>query len=355
VASWSEHGRAAAELVAQELTGQSPATAQVRDVPTPSCVIDARQLSRWGISEGRVPRGCELRFRVPSFWEANRNWIAAGAVLAALLVLIGLALLQQTLRRRGADAELQRQRTEIAHAARLAMIGELTASIAHEINQPLGAILSNADAAEMIIESDPKRVEAVQDILEAIRREGLRASEVIRHIRALLKRRQVEGQRMSLNGVVTEILPLLTVDAELRGVALEPQLTRELPDVVADGVHVRQVLLNLVLNAMDAMNGLAGPRRVTIETSLSPMGVTLSIADSGPGIPPERLRTIFESFYTTKADGLGLGLSIARSLAEANGGRLWAENRGTGGAVFHFSLPIAVTPATQTSELESVA
>jgi PAS domain S-box-containing protein len=229
---------------------------------------------------------------------------------------------------------------KLAHASRLAVMGELTASIAHEINQPLGAILSNADAAELLLEAGSGRLEEVRRILADIRKDDLRASQVIRRMRELLGKRPLERQPLDLNDVAAGVLQLLGADAARRGVALEIELAPGLPAVHGDRVHLQQVLLNLLLNGMEAMADTpASRRRLAVRTAPDDTGVGIAVTDSGPGIPRERLPRLFDSFFTTKQDGMGLGLSIARSIVEAHGGRIWAQNRPEGGATFRFTVP----------------
>jgi PAS domain S-box-containing protein len=229
----------------------------------------------------------------------------------------------------------------LAHAQRLATVGELTALIAHEINQPLGAILSNADAAEMLLEKQNPRLDEVRQILTDIRKDDLRASEVIRRMRTLLRKRDVEMLPLDLNGAVSEVLRLIETDARRRGVAVEAELDSGLPVVPGDKVHLQQVLLNLVVNSMEAMADTPETkRRLAVCTRRAPDGgAEILVTDAGHGIPADRPQKLFESFYTTKKEGMGLGLSIARSIIEAHHGRIWAENNTDGGATFHFTLP----------------
>ncbi|MGH8698464.1 MAG: PAS domain S-box protein, partial [Burkholderiales bacterium] len=198
---------------------------------------------------------------------------------------------------------------KLAHASRLAVMGELTASIAHEINQPLGAILSNADAAELLLESGSGRLDEVRRILADIRKDDLRASQVIRRMRELLGKRPLERQPLDLNEVASGVLQLVGGDAARRGVALEVELAPGLPAVHGDRVHLQQVLLNLLLNGMEAMADppASRQRRLAVRTARSDGGVEVAVTDSGPGIPPARLSPLFDSFFTTKKDGMGLG------------------------------------------------
>jgi len=229
---------------------------------------------------------------------------------------------------------------KLAHASRLAVMGQLTALIAHEVNQPLGAILSNADAAEMLLEAGAGRLDEVRRILADIRKDDLRASEVVRRIRELVRTHELERQPLDLNEVTSGVVQLLGADATRRGVAVETELAAALPAVRGDRVHLQQVLLNLLLNGMDAMAEMPEPqRRLAVRTASGDGGVEVSVTDAGPGIPPERLPRLFDSFFTTKKDGMGMGLTIARSIVEAHGGRIWVDGNPAGGATFRFTVP----------------
>jgi two-component system sensor kinase FixL len=236
-------------------------------------------------------------------------------------------------------------RQELAHASRLAIAGELTASVAHEINQPLGAILSNAEAAQMLLESAPESFAEVRQILEDIRRDDLRASDVIRRLRALLRKCEMKIEPVDFNELTSDVLLLLRAESRRRCVMVEAQLAADLPLVRGDKVHLQQVLLNLILNGMEAMADMPGDKRLTVRTALNQSGCAeIAISDVGPGIPQDRLAYLFEPFFSTKKDGMGLGLSIARSLIGANGGRIWAENNSWARATFRFTLPIHSEP-----------
>jgi PAS domain S-box-containing protein len=233
-------------------------------------------------------------------------------------------------------------RQNLAHASRLALVGELTAMIAHEVNQPLGAILSNADAAEMLMDSKNPPLAEIRQILVDIRKNDLRASEAIIRIRTLLRKREMEMLPLDVNETVADVLRLVAGDAMRRRVHIQKELAPALPMIRGDQVHLQQVMLNLILNAMDATSGLPeNRRRVFIRTARNGNNtIEVAVNDAGPGVPADKLHRVFESFYTTKREGMGLGLSIARSIIEAHHGRVWVENDPAGGASFRFTVPV---------------
>jgi PAS domain S-box-containing protein len=244
--------------------------------------------------------------------------------------------------RKKAEAEVLRQRAELAHVARVATMGELASSIAHELNQPLGAILANAEAAELFLQQDPPALDDLRAILIDIRKDDERAGEVIRRMRELLRKREMERQPLEINSLVGDVLQFVSGDASLRGISLAADLG-PVPKVFGDHIHLQQVLVNLILNGMDALAGQPRERRgILVRTRLVEGGIVeVSVIDSGHGIEPLHLPHLFEPFYTTKPSGLGIGLSIARTIIEAHHGRIVAENNPSGGAVFRILLPIS--------------
>ncbi len=236
-------------------------------------------------------------------------------------------------------AEAKRQREELAHVVRVVNLNELSGSIAHELNQPLAIILSNAQAAQRMLTHPAPDLDEVRSILADIVHEDRRASQVIQRLRALLKRGETILLPVSLNEVVTEVLHLVQSNLSARGMEVSTDLSSELPLVQGDSVQLQQILLNLVLNAADAMSGNSpGERRLYVSTSLTDGRVRLSVRDEGVGLPAD-IEGIFRPFYTTKAQGLGMGLSICRSIAGAHEGQLIADSQGDNGAAFHLELP----------------
>jgi len=262
------------------------------------------------------------------------RWTADGAFAGYIGSCIDIA------ERRRTEIELQEQRRELTHLSRVAILGELSGALAHELNQPLTAILSNAQAAQRHLTQEPFDVAEVRDILGDIVEEDKRAGEVIRRLRALLRKGETQLQAVDIAEIAGEALTLAHADFVSRGISVFRELTPGLQGR-ADRVQLQQVLLNLIVNACDAMAGREpGGRKLTIRSGKGTDGmVQISIADSGCGIALDTIDRLFEPFFTTKEQGLGLGLTICRSIATAHGGRLWAFNNPTGGATFCLALP----------------
>jgi two-component system sensor kinase FixL len=243
--------------------------------------------------------------------------------------------------RRQNERTAARQRDEIAHLSRVAALGELSGSLAHEINQPLMGILSNAQAAQRFLARDEVNLDEVREILVDIVEDDKRAGEVIRRLRALLKKGEMQKKTLDINSVVDDVVRLTRNDLMNRDVAVTTELTPDLPPVVGDQIQLQQVLLNLVMNACEAMEAVSGPSQVHIRTCRTDGGdIEMSVSDRGGGIPSGDLERIFEPFVTAKEHGTGLGLSICRTIIGAHGGRLWAENIGAG-ATFRCTLPLS--------------
>jgi C4-dicarboxylate-specific signal transduction histidine kinase len=253
------------------------------------------------------------------------------------------ALFAQRRKRRVAEQAELAQRAVLARASRLALAGELTGAIAHEINQPLGAILSNADAGDLMLDSGTDRREDLRAVLADIRRDDLRATEVIQRLRDLLGKQKSERKEFDLNEVVSDLESIMRAEARRRGVVLEIRSAPEALAIMGDRIQIQQVLINLALNAMDAVADESADRRtVGVSVAKGETGAVLAVRDRGRGIAPENRTKIFESFFSTKRNGMGLGLSITRSIVEAHGGRVRAESGADEGTVFQVELPLAV-------------
>jgi C4-dicarboxylate-specific signal transduction histidine kinase len=240
---------------------------------------------------------------------------------------------------RRSEADLHRVQTELAHVTRVTTLEELMASIAHEVNQPLASVINSASACLRWLDAQ-KLEEARRSASRAIA-EGHRASEIIGRIRALAKKAPPEKDWLDVSETIHEVIALARSEIQRNGVALETQLSEHVPVILADRIELQQVILNLMMNAIEAMSGVGGgPRDLLVRSGTDGSEhVVISVQDSGPGFDPESLEHLFDAFYTTKPQGLGMGLAISRSIIEAHGGRLWATANPDKGATFRFTLP----------------
>jgi PAS domain S-box-containing protein len=232
-------------------------------------------------------------------------------------------------------------REQLAHASRVSTLGELVSSIVHELSQPLAAIRSDVDTAEMYLNQTPPELGQLREILADLRRSNQRAGEVIHGMRTLLLKHEVDPQPLEINLLAEEVLRFVKEDAISRRIRITTEFSPQLPAIHGNRAQLQQVVLNFVMNAMDAIAQQPPEQRhLTVSTSLAAdEGVEVSVSDSGPGIEASNLPRLFEPFFTTKESGLGIGLSVAKKIASAHSGRIWAENRAGGGAVFHLVLP----------------
>ena len=286
-----------------------------------------------------------VEFRVP-LADGRMRWIAAigrvefdarGRALRSRGACIDITSRKQ------AEQEMLRLRQDIAHVGRVSVMGQLASALAHEINQPLSAILRNAEAAAIFLQDPSPDLAEITAILEDIRKDDQRAGAVIDRMRALLRRQDVEMKPLEVPQMLDDVAALLRPDAVARHIALEITVPPDLPRLRGDRVQLQQVLLNLILNGMDAVGSDAAHGRKVAVTARNEGRDTLAfgVADTGTGIPAARIERVFDPFFTTKASGIGMGLSISRSIVEAHGGRIWAENNAEGGATFRFTLPVA--------------
>jgi PAS domain S-box-containing protein len=251
--------------------------------------------------------------------------------------------------RKQSEQETRLLRQELTHVGRISMMGQLAASLAHEINQPLGAILRNAEAVELFLQSPSPDLDEIRAIVADIHKDDQRAGNIIDRMRGLLKRQNLDTRPLEVGELVREVLGLVRGDAAERQVKLDATVPADLPPVRCDRVHIQQVLVNLIVNGMDALDeARRADRRVSVTALLNgSQSVEIAVSDTGNGIPHDRLASIFDPFITTKPNGLGMGLPISRTIIEAHGGRFWAENNNGGGATFRFTLPIAEEAAAK--------
>jgi signal transduction histidine kinase len=340
---WSptEGARATAAAAVRMLGGEKASGIKVPPIEFSVPKYDWRQLRRWNVSESRLPPGSEVLFREPTAWE--RYSLQLALIAAVILAQTGLisALLNAHRRRRLAEVQSRQRMAELARVNRFSTAGVLTASIAHEINQPLGAILTNAETAQAILNSPGPDIAELNEIVGDILRDDRRASEVVRRMRSLLAKAPFELKNINLNDLVRETVEFLSALAIARKFELVSVITPDALPILGDRIQLQQVILNLVVNGIDAMKDTPAENRIiSIRTSRVEEFAGLSVSDRGPGIPEDKLKEIFEPFYTNKAEGMGMGLSIARTIIEAHHGLIWAKNRDHGGATFRIRLPL---------------
>lgn len=348
-------GVRAGELSARILSGEAAGSIPVTSVGPAEPVFDARQLRRFSIPRTALPDGSVVLFEDASVFERYR-WQIVSAVTALVgqTALIGV-LLEQRRRRMRAEAERRRLEVEhhlhvqeIAHLDRVVSLGALATSLAHELNQPLTAILTNAQAAQALLESDTTAPAEVREALDEIVDDNRRASDIIVRMRRLLKKGDVESAPVDLNVLCRDATRLVSGRASRERVTIENDLSATPVPVVGDAVQLQQVVVNLLLNAIDASREVEErDRRVVIETGEAAGEKHLAVRDSGPGVASAELASVFRPFFSTKKEGLGMGLSISRTIVEAHGGRIWAEN-GETGAVFRIALPARRVSTTET-------
>jgi C4-dicarboxylate-specific signal transduction histidine kinase len=253
--------------------------------------------------------------------------------------MLGVAM--DVTRQKQAGAEASQQREELAHLSRVATLSALSGSLAHELSQPLTSILSNAQAAERFMQRTPPDLSEIQAILADIVSADLRAGDIIEHLRTMLRRGEAALQPVSVKEVLEELLRLMHSDLIGRGVSVSNLATADLPPAMTDRVQLQQVLLNLIVNACDAMeSNPPHDRELTLTAHIEQHQIRIGVLDCGVGLP-DNVEILFQAFHTTKKDGLGMGLSICRTLVGAHGGRLWAEHRPKRGAAFYVALPLA--------------
>jgi signal transduction histidine kinase len=337
----SEGARPTAAAAVRILGGEKAGDIKVPPIEFSAPKYDWRQLQHWNISESRLPPGSEILFREPTAWE-RYSWQIA-LITTVILLQAGLisALLREHRRRELAEVQSRQRMAELARVMRFSTAGELTASIAHEINQPLGSILTNAETAKEILKSPSPDIAELKEIVDDILKDDRRANEVIRRMRSLLKKAPFEVKNFDLNDVVRETLGVLSSLAVGRKVELTSLITQNVLPILGDRIQLQQVILNLVVNGIDAMKDMPDENRIiSIRTSRVEKFAELSVSDRGPGISEDKLKEVFEPFFTSKAEGMGMGLSIARTIIEAHHGLISAKNRDHGGASFRIRLPL---------------
>jgi signal transduction histidine kinase len=344
--SIAESSRRTVDATIRILGGEKPGNIKIEPIAFASPRYDWREMRRWGISASNLPPGSQVLFREPSIGE-RYGW---QLMLIACVILVQGALISGLLherrRRRLAEVESRQRMVELAHLNRYSAAGELTTSIAHELNQPLGSILTNAETAESMLQGVSPNLDEIREIIADIRRDDQRASEVIRRLRSVLKKTPFEMSDIDLNETVREVIGFIGAVAHGRDIGLKCTVTSVDLRVRGDAVQLQQVILNLIINAMDAISeatteAATKEREVSVSTDLSGAWAEIRVSDTGPGIAVEDIRNVFNPFFTTKPQGMGMGLAIVRTIVEAHHGQISAVNQLSGGALFTIRLPIA--------------
>lgn len=341
--SFSEHGTEAAKLALEAMAGIQPSKQSVAEVQTAKLLFDWQQLQRWGISENRLPPGSEIYFRNPTIWDQYRLQVLG--VFAALLLQAALItwLLYEHRRRHLAEVRARNAMSELTHMNRVATAGELSASIAHEVKQPLTGIVARAGAARNWLASQPPNVEKVRAALEQIEAAGHRANEIVTNVRSLFRKDTQDKSEIDINKLIWTVLGLVYIDLRKHLIELDMNLDDRLPFVRGNQVQLQQVLLNLVMNAIDSMRSMQ-PRVLSVRSVFNGHDrVHVSVEDTGTGIDPSVHDQIFKPLYTTKEHGMGMGLSICQSIIENHDGRIWVSAAASRGSIFQFELPVSVT------------
>ena len=331
-------GQRTAQVAVRILNGESVASIPVSRVPS-ALIFEWPALRRWNISADSLPSSSEIRFRQIGIWEQYRAYIlAALGAIVLQAALIGWLLLERR-RRRAAEVLARNSMSELAQMNRVATAGELSASIAHEVNQPLTAIMAQAGAALVFLGREKPDVPEVHAALREIKACTARAAEIIASVRALFKKETTERHATDLNHLILAVVGLTRIEAHKRDVQLDIRLTDDLPLVGCDPVQVQQVVLNLMMNAIEAMQS-APDRVLCVASGLTKPGVVhVSVADTGTGVAAADIDRVFKPMFTTKSRGMGMGLSICRSIIENHSGRIWISAAHPRGAIFHFELP----------------
>jgi len=309
----------------------------VSEFATPK--YDWRELQRWGISESRLPLGSDIHFQAPTFWDQYREQTLA--ILAALLVQSALIfwLAHEHRRRHLAEVNSRNSMAELTYMNRRATAGELSASIAHEVNQPLAGITTSAAAALRWLAAEPPNMDRARAAMRHVVEAGHRAADVIANTRAMFAKDTDERSTLDINSVVVAVLSILRHDLQKNGVEVQANLDDRLPVVEGNKVQLQQVILNLTMNAIEAMHATQ-PRILKVRTELGkPATVHVSISDTGTGIDPANADHVFGALFTTKERGMGMGLSICKSVIENHNGRIWVTAGSMRGTTFHFELP----------------
>jgi signal transduction histidine kinase/ABC-type uncharacterized transport system substrate-binding protein len=332
-----------AEVAIRILGGEEAGDIKIPPLGFATPKYDWREMQRWNISEKNLPPGSEIRFHEPTIWQQYFWWLILVIAVLVLQTALIAALIYEDRRRRKAEVEVRQRMSELAHTNRHATMGEMSTTLTHELSQPLGAILANTEVMEMMVNSRSPDINGLKEILADIKHADQRAADVIRRVRSILRKAPAEVKNLDLNDVVREVFEFIAIQANLRNVTLVNRPTPQSLSIEGDRIQLQQVIINLIINGIDAIaDAPDGQRKIIGRTAWRNDGFAeVSISDFGPGLSEDDLKKVFDPFFSTKPEGMGMGLSIARTIVEAHNGRIWADNHAAGGAVFRLVLPLA--------------
>jgi signal transduction histidine kinase len=331
--------RKTADVAIQLLKGAPPGSIRIPPQGPGQPIFDWRELQRWDIPESRLPPSSVVRYRAPSLWREYRGTVASAAGVLAIQSLLIVGLLYQRRARQRAESDSRRSLSLAADVSRRETMAALTSSIGHELGQPLGSILSNAHALRMMVTANRATSETIGEILTDIHTQGVHATEIIDRHRTMLKSHQLDKKPIDIHEVINETLGLVEHSMSMRQVETRVYFSSTPCFIDGDPVLLQQVFVNLVVNAADAMADIPPSRRhITISSSVRAAEVDVSVRDMGPGLPPHMIGGQFKPFVTTKAQGLGIGLTIVQTIVDAHGGTIVAHNHPEGGAIFTVTL-----------------
>ena len=340
----ADSSRQTAAVAIRILIGEKPSEIETSVVQFASPIFDWRQVQRWGISESRLPPGSKIYFRDPTVWEQYR-WqimLITSVILIQAALIVGL--LREHRRRQIAEAHSLQRVNELARMNRFATAGELSASIAHEVRQPLAAISASGEAGLILLERRDPNLDAVREALEAVIEGSHHADDVLKSVRAMFKHESTTRTKVNLNELIGQVITVAAGPIYSNNIVLQTNLTDDVPPLVtADPVQLQQVILNLVMNAVEAMSHSGHRMRILAmrtEVDHSAGTVLVRVVDSGPRVDPETVKKMFQPFFTTKSSGMGMGLSICQTIVEAHGGRLTAAPNNPEGMEFQIILPL---------------
>jgi signal transduction histidine kinase len=340
VMSPGEIGRNAGRLVMRVLDGEDASNIPVTTGTALKPMFDWRQLQRWNISESMLPAGSEVRFRPLGMWEQYSGRILAACAALLFQTTLICWLVYEHRRRHLAEVRSRSAMAELTHMNRRSAAGQLSASLTHEVNQPLTSIVTRASAALRWLRAENPNVEKVKASLEGILAAGHRAGDIVASVRAMFKKDAPQKASTDINEIIRTVLSIVRVELQKNNIDLQTQLNEHLPLVQGDKVQLQQVVLNLVMNGIEAMHSVR-PRVLKVKTDQAKPGlVHVLVEDTGTGIDPSKLHRIFEPLFTTKGTGMGMGLAICQSIIESHGGRICVSPAVTRGSIFKFELPI---------------